>query len=449
MGPARMAGLDAELLRRELRRLPAASVYHVAYSGGLDSHVLLHALASLEGRSAELRAIHVDHGLQAASADWARHCEQVCRTLAIPLRVERVRVQAVPGESPEAAAREARYEVFERLVGEGEALLLAHHQDDQAETLLLRLLRGAGPHGLAAMPQDRPLGRGRLLRPLLSFPRRALLAYARAHGLRWVDDPSNADARFDRNYLRAELMPLLRARWPGAGATLSRAAELCGEAAALMDELARDDLARAAVEEGLRVDVLAGLSPPRRSNLLRFWLRCRGIEPPCRERLTAGLASLIEGAADRQPELVWPGGRIRRYRGELRLVAPPQAPSSTRWDMSATLDWGGGRLEARSITGAGIRAAALTGAEIEVRPRAGGERFRPAGDRHRRSLKKLLQEIAMPPWERAALPLIYLNGELAAIGDLWVCEGFQAAPGETGVTVVWHRPRVVNEGPFC
>lgn len=437
--------LSPEVLWQRLGRFPPATGYCVAYSGGRDSHVLLHLMAALRERlDVPLRAVHINHGLQAAAPDWALHCSDVCARLAIPLTVIAVACEVGAGDSLEEAARTARYRAFEQTLQCGEALLLAHHQDDQAETVLLRLLRGAGVHGLAAMPPRRPLGRGLLLRPLLDVPAAAVAEYAQAQGLRWVEDPSNSSDRFDRNFLRNRLLPLLAERWPGYAGPLARAAVHAAEAAELADALAAQDLEQCADGSGLDLDALRALPEPRRRNLLRLWLRRQQLRPPDASRLQAGLQALLEAGPDRAPELAWNGMRLRRYRNRLLLDAATPALAPQVWDLQRPLPLPDAELRVEPVLGAGLRQA-LCSAHVEVRFRTGGERCRPAGSRHRRSLKKLLQEHGVPPWERQRLPLIYIDGELAAVADLWVCEGFQAAPGEPGLRLV----RVVNQGPFC
>lgn len=352
-----------------------------------------------------------------------------------------VAVRPEAGESLEAAARRVRHGEFARALSPGEMLLLAHHRDDQAETVLLRLLRGAGVHGLAAMAPVRPQGAGMLARPLLDVPRRAIDEYARRHGLVWVEDPSNQDAGFDRNFLRLQVLPRLAERWPGADATLARAAENASEAAWLLDELAAEDLAAVAAGSRLRLEPLRALSPRRQRNLLRYWIRAAGREVPDRARLEAGLDALLRAGSDRLPELVWPQGRIRRYRGELYLAqsGPPAPLRPIRWDLSAPLPLPDGRLEAVPAMGEGLRADLAGRADVSVRPRLGGERCRLAGRSHSQSLKKLLQEAGVAPDERGRLPLLYVGERLAAVADRWICEGFQAAPGGPGLRLVWHR----------
>jgi tRNA(Ile)-lysidine synthase len=437
--------LDPEALWQRLPQPPPSAGYCIAYSGGRDSHVLLHLMAALRDRlSVPVRAVHINHGLQAAAGTWGEHCRQICQALNVPLTVIAVNCEIGPAASLEEAARTARYRAFEHILAAGEILLLAHHRDDQAETLLLRLLRGAGVHGLAAMPRTRPLGRGQLLRPLLDVPAAAVAQYAQAERLSWVEDPSNRDDRFDRNFLRYRLLPLLAERWPGYAAPLVRAAEHAREASELIDALAELDLERCLRDDGIDLDALRTLTEPRQRNLLRLWLRRRGLRPPPQERLQAGLQALIGAAPDRAPLLEWDGILLRRYRNRLLLdVTAMPPPASFVWDLSRPLDLPGGQWLAEPVMGAGLRQE-LRQQRVEVRFRRGGERCRPAGDAHNRSLKKLLQERAVPPWQRGLLPLVYVDGELAAVADLWVCEGFQAAPGAPGLRLV----RIVNEGPF-
>ncbi|MCB1775924.1 MAG: tRNA lysidine(34) synthetase TilS, partial [Candidatus Competibacteraceae bacterium] len=238
---------------RHLSRLLTAHPHTrlvIGYSGGVDSHVLLHVLATQQalGLARTVEAIYIDHGLHAVSAVWGEHCAAVCRDLNLPFRVLKIDAGPMPGESPEAAARRARYAALAAELGPDSALLTAHHRDDQAETLLLQLLRGAGPHGLAAMPEAARLGEGWLLRPFLDVDRAELLVYARERRLCWIEDASNADTGFNRNYLRHQVLPVLRARWPAVNRTLSRSARLCAETATGLDEEAAADLARVATE---------------------------------------------------------------------------------------------------------------------------------------------------------------------------------------------------------
>ncbi|WP_210397005.1 tRNA lysidine(34) synthetase TilS [Motiliproteus sediminis] len=409
----------------------------VGLSGGLDSTVLLHlAVAAGLGRQGRLHAVHVHHGLQSSADDWAAHCIRLCAEWSVPCRVERVTVAAEQGV--EAGARAARYAVFESLLRTGDTLLLGHHADDQSETLLLRLFRGAGVRGLSAMAAVRPLGEGELRRPLLACSRSQLAAYAGAEDLRWLEDGSNTEARFDRNYLRHQVMPLLHRRWPGLNRVLARAARLQRESAELLAEYADQDLASVCHRGALSVPALGRLSPPRQRNLLRRWLLRQGAEVPAERQLVVFLASLFQAGDDRQPRLSWGGWIMERYRGELylRSSAPEAVPfQSCYWVPGESLVLPAGTLTATAATGRGLRVAA--GDVVTLMPRRGGERLVLAGRDGSRSLKKLLQEAAVPPWRRSLLPLIYVDGELAAVADLWVCEQFEARSGERGWQLEW------------
>lgn len=454
-----------ESLDALLAAYPEARRLLVGYSGGMDSHVLLHGLAIHRDRWPERRlaAIYVDHGLQAASISWGEHCGGICRALDVPFHVLRVDARPTAGESPEAAARRARYAALAAELEPGAALLTAHHRDDQTETLLLQLLRGAGPHGLAAMPTAARLGRGWLLRPLLAVDRADLLAYAQAHRLHWIEDASNADADFDRNYLRHRVLPLLRERWPAANRTLARSAHWCAEAAAWLDAEAAADLARIGADrpDGLRLPVLRELGEIRQRNLLRHWLGQLGLPIPGHRQLNHILRDGLTARRDRQPRIHWPGGEVRRYRDTLYAM-PPLTPRDARrrfvWRSGVNgyppLELPGiGELALRETIGAGLRATVLAGGVLIVRFRQGGERFRPAGRRHRQELKKLWQEAGVPPWERDRLPLLYrtvqeegkAGEELVAVVGLGVAAEAETALGKPGWEPVF-RPRGSADG---
>ena len=290
----------------------------VAFSGGPDSTALLLAVHELLGESGceRLRAAHINHGLHAESGDWAEHCKAQAGSLGVSLACREVEVET-DGRGVEAAARRARYEALAELMKQGECLLTAHHQDDQWETLLLRMLRGSGIAGLAGIRERRPFGRGWLLRPLLDVPRRDLRAWLEQRGATYIEDPSNADAGFDRSFLRNEVLPLLRGRWPGGGATAGRMARLAGETRELLRDLAAHDGRGIARDDHIECEGLLELSPPRRANLLRERLTALGIGAPSEARLNAALDMLLNAAADRRPEARWGGVRLIRRRGRI------------------------------------------------------------------------------------------------------------------------------------
>jgi tRNA(Ile)-lysidine synthase len=437
-----MAGrpFTPQALLHILRGLAEPRRYFVAYSGGLDSHVLLHALSRLRGEiGAELRAVHVNHGLHEQANRWVEHCRAVCEGLDIPLVVCEVDASPQAGESGEAAARRARYAAIGRLLEEGDALLSAHHCDDQAETFLLQALRGGGVHGQAAMPAVMGLGRGLLLRPLLDFTREQLHAYGERNRLQWVDDPSNSDTGFDRNYLRHEVMPALRARWPAAVRTLARAAGHAADAARLADALARSDLEAVQGNEPsvLSVADLIRLPPARRDNVLRYWLRGLSLPAPSTAHLQRIAEDLLPAPEDAAPCVDWPGAEVRRFRDRLQAMAPlppHDRHQRIRWQPARALELPGGTLVASRKPGEGMR---FSGSELEVRFRSGGERIVPHGREGSRSLKKLFQEWGVPPWLRDRIPLIYRDGELAAVAGYCVAASHTVSGEESGLVFSW------------
>jgi tRNA(Ile)-lysidine synthase len=428
----------------------------VAYSGGLDSHVLLHALCALRRDAPwRVRAVHIDHGLQAASASWARHCEHVCAGLQVAYAAERVAVTAIDDEGLEAAARRARYTCLVRHMAPGDALLTAHHQDDQAETLLLQLLRGAGIRGMAAMGAQNTFGAGRHARPLLEFPRAALLAYARAHDLAWIEDASNLDTGIARNFLRQRVMPVLAERWPQVAATLARSARHAAEAAAMLDAVAAADLdgAGGGAPDTLRVSALLPLPMARRRHALRLWLRRLRLPTPSDSQLAELLRHVQIEPATHHAAVHWPGATVYRYRDCLSAAAAGPQPLSwapLSWDLSGPLVIETARVRLRAVParGLGLALARLEGCALNVRPRRGGEVCALPGRGHRHKLKKLLQDAGIPPWERARLPLLYAGDALAAVSDRWVCEPFAARADEPSVQLIAEPLPQGNANPY-
>ena len=442
--------MDAEFslhqLTQALQGFPAARRYWVAYSGGLDSHALLHAMVALRARQAlpGVVAAHINHGLQPEAEAWERHCIEICRELRVPCQVIRVHAGPGTGESPESAARRARYQGLRSLVGEQEMLLTAHHRDDQAETVLLQMLRGAGPAGLAGMPVCSTFGQGWLARPLLHVSRAMLEQYGRDQGLRWISDASNADTRYDRNFIRHQVLPTLTARWPAVKRTLSRVAANQQDASCLLDDLAAADYAAVAgpAPATLLCTALVALAAERQRNVVRYWLNTLGLPMARRAHLGVILSQVVVGNSDTSACIRWPGAEIRRYRDTLYAMPPRcaavlglQAPIA--WDLMTPLELMHGQLRATAVRGAGLGMRSIRGRGVQVQWRRGGERCRPTGHRHRRKLKKLLQERGVPPWERDRLPLIYVDGDLAAVGHLWVCEPFAAREDEAGWLLSW------------
>jgi len=431
-----------QALLQILGQYPDCQRYLIAYSGGADSHVLLHALSHVRtSLNAEVLALHVDHQLQAQSAQWAQHCVATCVALDIPCQVMPVEVALDSGKGLEAAARKARYQVLAHIMRPGDGLLTAHHQDDQAETLLIQLLRGAGPKGLAAMAAVREFSCGHILRPLLDYRREELEIYARSAGIQWVDDPSNTDEAFDRNYLRHRILPSLQQRWPALTQTLGRAARHQAEADQLLRELAELDMASHVQDGALSMRALQGLSRIRQKNLLRQWIDSQHYPLPAESRLQSILSDLIPAAEDAAPVVCWNNVELRRYRSSLYLMpalGKHHPESSFLWDGEFTyIADGEMSLDSQHVPAGGLRDSLFTEHKLEIRFRQGGEQCRPAGRGNTKDLKKLLQEAAIAPWLRQRLPLIYVDNELAAVVGVCICEGFAAGEGETGREVMW------------
>jgi tRNA(Ile)-lysidine synthase len=399
----------------------------VALSGGLDSTVLLHALARLSARKTlPLRALHVDHGLHPDSAAWAEACRAACAAAGVALEVIELKLAPGRGESVEAQAREARYAALAGRLADGERLLTAHHRDDQLETVLIQLMRGAGVAGLAAMPARARLGRGWQLRPLLGVERAELAEYAAHCGLAWHQDPMNDALRFDRGYLRARVLHAIRERWPAASATVARSASHLAEASRLLAGLAAADAVQVLDEGRLSLAALSGLPRDRQVNVLRWWLQQEGLRPPPAVRLGAALPGFFSARADGSPALRWDAGEVRRYRGRLYAIAAGAGNGSFRLVAGQE---GGLRLE--------------EGVDPSIRFRAGGENLRPHPGRPRKRLKDLCQEAGIVPWMRGHLPLVFVGERLAAVGDLWIDADFAAPAGVPALKPVWEsRPKL-------
>jgi len=431
-----------ELLLSRLTALPAARKGWVAYSGGLDSSVLLHALAIVRDRLPfALYALHVDHGLQRDAHTWAAHCARTCARLGVPLQTRRLDLAPARGESPEAVARQARYASMAGVLESDDLLLTAQHLDDQAETLLLALLRGSGPAGLAAMPLVAPLGRGRLVRPLLALGRADLLAYARSQRLHWLEDPSNRDLGYDRNFLRHRVLPRLRERWPACAASIARSAAHCAEAQTIIDPLARDKVVAVAGRPGtLSIARLLGLELPLRKAVLRQWFRDQGRVPPNARNLDRILTEVMSARADANPLVAWPGCEVRRYRDDLFAMAPlppAPAPGPIRWCKGVlTLPDGLGCLALLAADGRNLDPQAVFPHGLAVRFGVTGLFCRRGRRERRHSLKKLFQEQGVPPWVRPYIPLIFVQSDLVAVGNLGICYP-EAAAWEQEFRIGW------------
>ena len=422
----------------------------VGFSGGLDSTVLLALLCDIIPAK-RLCAVHINHGLSDNADEWQSHAEGFCQSLGVQLRCETVSVKGA-GEGLEAAAREARYQVFSRLLQTDGLLLLGHHADDQVETVLYRLLRGSGSKGLSGIPVSRTLASGRLIRPLLQWQKTQLQSFAEQHNLNWVEDETNLQSTFDRNYLRNQVVPEIAGRWPDYAQRIGHSAQLSKDNEDLAEAVAADDLQTLdiRIERGgwsLCLDVFATLSAVRQRNVLRHWPDLYQLPLPGHKIIDEIIDSVVQARKDAAPKLLSQGIRWGRFRKRLYLLTAASDYGAVKEDLHWHIEQllvmpDGSRLSCKKMLGQGLVVAA--GQSVTVRTRRGGERCQPVGRQHSNSLKKLLQEFNLEPWWRDRVPLLYMGEQLVAVGDLWVCEGYQAAPNQQGIGIHWHLGSQVN-----
>ena len=417
----------------------------LAFSGGVDSTVLAHLLAKQRRKLGSIRLIHIDHGLQAASGDWSRHAARQARAWHVPFVVLRAKIARVKGDSPEAAARDARYQLLLDALAPGEILVTAQHRDDQVETMLLQLFRGAGVAGLSAMPSIAPFGTGRIARPLLETSREEIERFAQKARLHWIEDPSNADVRFSRNFLRHRLMPLIREHWRGADRAIARSAAHMAEAARLLNERAAHDLAQLVDGAGLSVPALRALPAGRRRNALRAYIASQGIELPEASRLKEISGPLLDARADAQPEVTWSDARAVRRGSRLELLKArePKAEfvaKSWRWRAERELSLEDGASLSLVDDAAGPIDLARLPATLQLRARQGGERLRLSAKARTQTLKALFQRARIAPEERSLMPLLFAGDHFIAAGDRWIDASVAAnVKSRRRARLVWRR----------
>ncbi|MDI9246824.1 tRNA lysidine(34) synthetase TilS [Marinobacter sp. CHS3-4] len=434
-------------LLASVRHLPPHSTLFVALSGGLDSVLLLHAVVRQYPQRERLAAIHINHQLQDNAAETDAFCERLCGSLGV--RFLGIKVD-VPANQPEAetgtggleeAARDARYQAFDDCLGKNDLLLLAHHQDDQLETLLFRMFRGSGVAGLAGMPMSRPLGQGSLYRPLLRFSRSQLEAWASELKLDWMEDPSNQDSRFDRNFLRNRIIPALKERWPSLNQRLLATSSACKESAELNDRLAQLQFRECRTEEGdLNLDALSSLSIVEQKNIIRWWVSQHRLPAPNPADWPQLLAEFQSSGPDRQPEFRGQGYTLRRHQNHLCLITGPLVAGRDEalLPVNGKIVWGSWRLALSPVSGNYDAPP-----KLKVACRGGGERVRTNSDGPSKSLKNWLQEQKVPAWDRNALPLIFdldsPGPELVAVGDLWVSQKYCGEAPASGWRLIVER----------
>jgi len=394
----------------------------VAYSGGLDSHVLLHLLAQIRKVQPKLKltAIHVNHNLSANAKKWNQHCKKVCKGLRVECVIKNVDATIkIKGHSPEEIARKLRYESFAEILPKNALLLTAHQANDQAETLLLQMFRGAGPKGLAAISTKVKFAKGWLVRPILDFSREELLQYAIEYKLKWIEDESNTNLKFDRNLIRHKLMPAVKKQWPGIIATLNRVSRHCAEASELLEDLAAEDLSKiiGANKKTLNLTSLKELTVIRQHNVLRFWLHSLQLSTPSEAKLNEIIRTIVNSRSDATPQVKWHGAEIRRFQDHLYAMSPLLSHNNKivlRWDLNKPLKLPND-LGVLQVKIAPKFKATIATKTFTVQFRQGGEKLKLAKRQGTHQLKKLMQEWRVPPWLRDRIPLVYCGAKIVAV----------------------------------
>jgi tRNA(Ile)-lysidine synthase len=417
---------SAEYLISILNALQVKGPFYIAYSGGMDSSVLLHAMSRAKALTGiDIHALHVNHGLSENADKWSKHCELTCKKLSIDFKHLKISEKWVSGESRESWARNLRYQLLIEAINGLGVLMTAHHREDQAETLLLQLFRGAGVRGLSGMPRVFKRKDTWHVRPMLDITPQLIEEYARENELEWVEDESNLDVSYDRNFLRKNIVPQLRQRWPGISNTLARVSAHQAEAGMLLDEVASKDLnlCLGDYEDTLSLVQLLGLSSARQANLIRYWLRQIKFAVPSTAKIEEILENLLPVRKDANPVVSWMGCDMRRYNKQLYACEPladHDPASELTWNMNSICEISDGQLNAELVTSVGIKTDLCPDGLVQIRYRQGGEKIQLISSDRRKDLKNIFQEKAIPPWLRDRIPLLYVGGTLIAVADLFI-----------------------------
>ncbi len=422
---------------------------YIGYSGGVDSHVLLHLCTSITTLKDKITAVYVHHGLQAEAEYWARHCEKTAESLGVDFIMLRVNAVAIQGESPEEAARNARYTALKSLIGINDVLLVAQHRDDQLETVLLQLFRGSGLRGLSAMPELMIFGQGVMLRPLLNVSKLAIDDYARVHGLSWVDDPSNLSNDYDRNFLRNAVLPLLKERWPACDKTVARSAGHCADAQIVISALAEELFFKVfnVADKTLCINQLKSYKITEQQLVIREWFQALNLKMPAQAFVERLQSEVLSASENSDPVLSGQGYCVRRYRDKLYCLkrAAPEIVQDSTWPAGQTSIRVSDQQTLSCMSSSeGISREQWLNATIVVKARSGGEKIRLPGRKGHHALKKLFQETGIPPWEREKIPLVYLDDKLAAVGDLWISADFYSEKEQNCISLSLLRKTRLN-----
>lgn len=417
----------------------------VAYSGGIDSHVLLHLISSIAQLKPKITAVYVNHGLQKESVQWASHCEATALALRVKFQCINVNAEKTIGKSPEEAARDARYSALKTLLNKDDVLFLAQHREDQMETVLLQLFRGAGVRGLSGMPLSSVFGKGEMLRPFLDVSKKDIIDYAKNNNLQWVEDPSNKCDDFNRNFLRNEIVPKLKKRWPALDKTIARSARHCANSNQIAQSLGKELLGNVIneIDWTLNIALLVELDDEKQTLVIRQWFDSMGLRMPSEKRLDKIINEVIMAKDSANPKMQEQGCFVRRYRGKLyclRQDQNDQAVSDIFWPTGLKrLDVEQGESLMVTESSEGISKALWNNSKVSIKFRKGSEKIKLPKRAGYHSLKNLYQEKAIPPWERNAIPLVYINDQLAAIADLWISADFYDWGKEDCYRLEWSK----------
>ena len=431
-----------ELITNEIASL-GVTKFTIALSGGVDSMVLLDLLSKAKRSSDVIKAIHINHNLHETSKEWVDFVTDACKKYKLPLIIESINPKQ-EGFGLEAEAREQRYKKFKEIILDNECLLTAHHLDDQIETTLFRIFRGTGLDGLRSIRKKAKFGKGLLCRPLINIPREAIEQYAKLNDIKWIEDPSNKNIDFDRNYLRNNIVPSIKKRWPNAQKTITRLSSLAENNQKLLHELAKEDIGEIEKFNVLDIGILSNKSSLRINNIFRFMILKNKMGIPSLKVLENGIETLIN-AKSNSPIVTWDGCSIRRYKDTLYFFNPDLQhdeirPIKMKWFIDQTINLGGNRgsIKATFIKGQGI-ALNRCPKSLEIKYRKGGEQIKPSGHKITKSLKNLFQENNVLPWVRDQIPLVYLDEDLISVGDLWFNHDYKAKEQEDGFLISWDR----------
>jgi len=432
--------LSSQLIDSALSHGNSPKHIYIGYSGGVDSHVLLHLCAADPKLKPLMTAVYVHHGLQLAADDWATHCQKTASLLGIPCQVLRVNAKPTLGESPEEAARNARYSAFKTLMTSDDVLLVAQHREDQLETVLLQLLRGGGLRGLSAMPENTALGLGRLLRPLLNIAKSTIDTYAQTHDLSWVEDPTNQSDDYDRNYLRNAILPLLKQRWPACDKTVARSARHCADAQVVISAVSEQLFLQVFNndDQTLAISQLSAYPVHEQALIIRHWFQHLKLKMPSQAFVARVQSELLNARLDSDPIVSRQHYGVRRYRDKLYCLPTLVTAQfeSVSWPKDAlSLILSNQKILICEPSTAGINRLKWQDAIVTVCARQGGEKISLSGRSGHHTLKKLFQEANIPTWQRETLPLIYLDGQLAAVADLWISADFYSEDVDNCLTL--------------